>query len=1295
MAKNYDLSVRLRTAVEGLNEVSRLIAEIDELGGVTEESASRSQSLSDEIRKLQKAEDLVGSFRKLKLEVEDTGEELGKAQQETQRLGRELANSSQPTKKLEKDFEKARKTVQRLKETQQDQVRALQNNRQELSKAGIDSRNLSKAQVEIRQSMARTNSEIDELTQSLKAARDQSAKEFKDPTDRLERGARSAGDQVETLGSKIRNVAGIAIGSVAAFFGIREAVEGIAGIARVGGEFEILQKRLEALTGSAEAGEEAFAWIQDFTKNTPFQLDQVTDAFVRAKAFGLDPMDGTLQAIADQASKTGGGMESLNGIVTALGQAYSKGKIQAEEMLQLIERGVPAWDLLADATGRSVAELQEMTTAGELGRKEIELLIKAIGESSAGAAQSQMQTLQGLVSNLADTWTQFLNEINNAGLLEYLKGQIRDLGRAFQEMRESGELQAWAKRISDAIIGLIEALKTGASTLYEYRDAIAATAKAFVVFKAAQLAVGVTQFARLIRTQAITAMADLGTSTGAATGKVGKLSAGLRAIPGPAKVLALAAAFLGFDKVLVAAGESLGEFLAKNSDAARALEETRKRIEENSRANIERLDEEIGVLEQYRQARRVTAEEAISLSEEERQAAEERLKGQEQLFAKEIIKLLELENLGLNVGKAMAKLRGDLDDTRDALGALANASELSGRAIESGISSAAQELVDRFQEMTRSGKDASEAIEELFDGFDASSVSGVRDLVDAIGEISSQSVAAGSAIQSEIRDRLDDMTGQELRRFSITLAAAFDGGTEAAGRFKALAEEIGDAALQNIGTSLQEIRTGISLMESEALESFQAFRDSGKRSAEEVAGAVEALQGKISSPEAVDQLRTLLSTWEGESKGKIEAVEKALDTLAESVKGTAEQLATELKESIESAGDEEAIAEVSSRIRKLWNEGKIGAEEYTTALGQVRDRQRELSKETEEGGDKAIQKQKELAEQTKKTAESAEEIRNKFRKAWGDAFGQAITTARENVTALSTAARNLFEMKIGGNAFVSEGQTSAEALAKVEQRIDELNSARQRLMSSSFGAWFADTALASAEVERQFYAQAVAMERLQEEVESGAYSMADLDAIAGRAANRFDLLDEQRLQGLQTAIDTAKAKVQQLSDSLADTVSSLRQEIAGLEGDTLEVERLRNQERILELEEQLQRARDLGDQEAIRRAQEALQLQQKAYKIRLDQARQQEEADRERAARDAAEAERRRQQEEIDQREREKADFSREERNADRLSNATSQLPTRRIEIAGPSGATASLSVTDQEEGDLISVLEELGSRSV
>ena len=239
----------------------------------------------------------------------------------------------------------------------------------------------------------------------------------------------------------------------------------IESILTTGDKFERLRVQLEAIMGSMAEGERALVWIKDFTRSTPFQLEEVSEAFVRLKAFGLDPMEGSMQAIVDQASKLGGGMERLNGITLAVGQAWAKQKLQGEEILQLVERGVPVWELLEKATGKNVQELQKLSSAGKLGRDTIALLIAEIGKSAEGAAAKNMSLLSGYVSNLKDSWQQFLAAIADSGALEYTKNLLGAIALKIEAMNQDGRLQALAKKISDAFIAMGEAIQSALSGL--------------------------------------------------------------------------------------------------------------------------------------------------------------------------------------------------------------------------------------------------------------------------------------------------------------------------------------------------------------------------------------------------------------------------------------------------------------------------------------------------------------------------------------------------------------------------------------------------------------------------------------------------------------------------------------------------------------------------------------------------------------------------------------------------------------------------------------------------------------
>ncbi|AMO58268.1 tape measure protein [Endozoicomonas montiporae] len=276
------------------------------------------------------------------------------------------------------------------------------------------------------------------------------------------RGMGKASEQTESrfasLGRSIRNLVVASLG----FYTIKKSMQSVL---QTGDQFERLEVQMKAIMGSIEEGDRAIEWIKEFTKNTPLELQQVADAFTALKNFGLDPMDGTLQAIVDQTSKLGGGMERLNGISLALGQAWAKQKLQGEEILQLVERGVPVWSLLEKVTGKNTQELQKLSSAGQLGRETIKQLIEEIGKSSAGAAKANMGLLSGIISNLSDEWLKFKDRIAEAGWLDYVKAQLSELGSKLDEMAGDGRLQALAESISRGFIKMAEAVKASFSSI--------------------------------------------------------------------------------------------------------------------------------------------------------------------------------------------------------------------------------------------------------------------------------------------------------------------------------------------------------------------------------------------------------------------------------------------------------------------------------------------------------------------------------------------------------------------------------------------------------------------------------------------------------------------------------------------------------------------------------------------------------------------------------------------------------------------------------------------------------------
>ena len=418
-----------------------------------------------------KAKDLTRAlFDKAKKNIKATGDEAEKSSKDFDKLGKSVVKLSREEqklileqKKLENSTAKVALEQKKLNETTAALNRAYKDASTQEQKSAIRRKQLAADTKQLSLNSKTLSNEQKQLSISAKkAAAGQKS---------LEKNTRSLDGILKSTTSRI-------LAFTATYLGLRKIKEGFLSILSTGGKFETMRVQLDGLMGSVEGGEAAFEWIKDFTKNTPLQLDGVTKAFVKMKALGLDPMDGTMQKLTDISSKLGGGQERLEGIILAVGQAWTKGKLQSEEANQLIERGVPVWDLMGNAIGKTTGELQDMARKGQLGRKEIKLLIDEIGKSSEGAAQAQMTTWAGIISNLGDTWTTFLSSIAKSGVLDYFKAQLTDLSNTIKEMAADGSLKEWAISISNSIVELSKTVKIVVSTIYEYKEAIVAMAVA-------------------------------------------------------------------------------------------------------------------------------------------------------------------------------------------------------------------------------------------------------------------------------------------------------------------------------------------------------------------------------------------------------------------------------------------------------------------------------------------------------------------------------------------------------------------------------------------------------------------------------------------------------------------------------------------------------------------------------------------------------------------------------------------------------------------------------------------------
>lgn len=197
----------------------------------------------------------------------------------------------------------------------------------------------------------------------------------------------------KTVQSAMNTVGALFAGvSVGAFAGKLIAVER---------EFGTLNASLITVTGSAREADKAFAMLTNFAATTPFSLQEVTAAFIKLKALGMDPSAEALRSYGNTASAMG---KSLNQMIEAVADAATG------EFERLKEFGIRA----ASEGNRVTLTFRGVSTNIGKNAAEIEAYLRRIGDVDfAGAMDARAKTLDGAISNLGDSWDSLFRTIND------------------------------------------------------------------------------------------------------------------------------------------------------------------------------------------------------------------------------------------------------------------------------------------------------------------------------------------------------------------------------------------------------------------------------------------------------------------------------------------------------------------------------------------------------------------------------------------------------------------------------------------------------------------------------------------------------------------------------------------------------------------------------------------------------------------------------------------------------------------------------------------------------------------
>lgn len=221
------------------------------------------------------------------------------------------------------------------------------------------------------------------------------------------------------------------------------------------------------MLGSAEAAQQVMSQIQEDAAKTPFDVESLTKAnqYLISAGENASYARSTIMALGDAVSATGGGNDELNRMAQNLQQIANTGKATTADIKQFAYAGIDVYGILADYTGKSTAEVQNMTISYDL----LTQALQAASEEGGryyNSMDTQSQTMNGRVSTLKDNVSQ-LAGLMTGDLSSGIGVVIGNLNDLIVKAQDAYKTDGWIG-LAGAITGLTEPINTAKNALKDF-----------------------------------------------------------------------------------------------------------------------------------------------------------------------------------------------------------------------------------------------------------------------------------------------------------------------------------------------------------------------------------------------------------------------------------------------------------------------------------------------------------------------------------------------------------------------------------------------------------------------------------------------------------------------------------------------------------------------------------------------------------------------------------------------------------------------------------------------------------
>lgn len=413
---------------------------VDDLGQATEKSAQRSAkadktaaaAAQDRARKVEAAERRVQSSKRA------TDQKLSASNIATQRASR---NHLQALKAQDAGITRSQKIMDAMGGVTTDTMGRVTRQSQTFSER-------------VRKSM---NSGLDAAP---------AANRFRTGLEQAVGHARTAASRIDEALSGAGDRALLGAGAVAAF--------SLAGGAKRIADAQQADVVMETMLISPSDRADLMGQFKGLAQDTPFSTGSIAAMGSGLIASGMDQsqVEKSMQGAIDTAATFGMSLEEM---ALPLKQIQAKGKLQGDDLLQLMDRNIPMMDWIAKQKGVDKSQVQDLVSKGQVSSEDV---FAAMAANSAGGAERAAGTLKG-------SWTNFMSSLSQGGEA-YLEPLVDPLTELLGVAKDSvQDLQPVLKLLGEGTAIIVKGLTPALPVLIPL---LAAAAGGFAAWKTAKVA---------------------------------------------------------------------------------------------------------------------------------------------------------------------------------------------------------------------------------------------------------------------------------------------------------------------------------------------------------------------------------------------------------------------------------------------------------------------------------------------------------------------------------------------------------------------------------------------------------------------------------------------------------------------------------------------------------------------------------------------------------------------------------------------------------------------------------------